>query len=56
MTKNLDQTTITIIARGLHAAAEEMGVNLIRSAFFSSTARETAVRISSSLTCCDNSS
>ena len=33
MTKNFDQTTVTIIARGLHAAAEEMGVNLIRSAF-----------------------
>ena len=30
---NLDRTTITIISRGLHAAAEEMGVNLIRSAF-----------------------
>ena len=33
MTKNLDPTTISIIARGLHAAAEEMGANLVRSAF-----------------------
>lgn len=33
MSRNIDPTTITIIARGLHAAAEEMGVNLIRSAF-----------------------
>jgi N-methylhydantoinase B len=33
MTKNLDPTTISIIARGLHAVTEEMGINLIRSAF-----------------------
>ena len=33
MSRNLDLTTITIIASGLHAAAEEMGVNLVRSAF-----------------------
>ena len=33
MSRNLDPTTVTIIARGLHAAAEEMGINLIRSAF-----------------------
>ena len=32
MTK-LDSTTVAIISRGLHAAAEEMGANLIRSAF-----------------------
>ena len=33
MKTDLDPTTIAIIARGLHAAAEEMGVNLVRSAF-----------------------
>jgi N-methylhydantoinase B len=32
MTK-LDSTTVAILSRGLHAAAEEMGANLIRSAF-----------------------
>ncbi len=29
----LDPTTITIVSRGLHAATEEMGANLVRSAF-----------------------
>ena len=33
MTIKLDATTVSIIARGLHAAAEEMGANLVRSAF-----------------------
>ena len=33
MRRNLDPTTVTIIARGLHAATEEMGANLVRSAF-----------------------
>ncbi len=33
MTDTMDATTVSIIARGLHAAAEEMGVNLVRSAF-----------------------
>lgn len=33
MSRNLDPTTIAIVARALHAAAEEMGVNLVRSAF-----------------------
>ena len=33
MTRNIDPTGIAIISRGLHAAAEEMGVNLVRSAF-----------------------
>ena len=33
MKTDLDPTTIAIIARGLHAAAEEMGMNLVRSAF-----------------------
>ncbi|MFP6742654.1 MAG: hydantoinase B/oxoprolinase family protein [Alphaproteobacteria bacterium] len=31
--RNLDPTSITIISRGLHAAAAEMGANLVRSAF-----------------------
>ena len=33
MTQSFDPTTVTIVARGLHAAAEEMGADLIRSAF-----------------------
>ena len=33
MPVSVDQTTLAILARALHAAAEEMGVNLIRSAF-----------------------
>ncbi len=33
MTAPADATTVAILARALHAAAEEMGVNLIRSAF-----------------------
>jgi N-methylhydantoinase B len=31
--RNLDPTSITIISCGLHAAAAEMGANLVRSAF-----------------------
>lgn len=33
MTMPVDRTTLAILARALHAAAEEMGVNLMRSAF-----------------------
>ncbi len=33
MSVQVDQTTLAILARALHAAAEEMGVNLMRSAF-----------------------
>lgn len=33
MTVRIDQTTLAILARALHATAEEMGVNLMRSAF-----------------------
>lgn len=33
MSGPLDPTTVTIVARALHAAAEEMGANLVRSAF-----------------------
>ncbi len=33
MTAKIDSTKLAILARALHAAAEEMGVNLVRSAF-----------------------